>query len=73
MKIIKVGKVNDIFLYAIYNEEYPRYYPLTKRDLQFEAADAKIYYDSGVYPGVALSELPQYICDKARAQEVQNG
>jgi predicted DNA-binding protein len=66
MKQIKVGETNDLHLFAI--EADGRYYPLTKKDLGFETPDAKIYYDSGIYPGITLDELPQYICDKARAE-----
>lgn len=65
MKTIKVGKVNDVAQYALWDDELNRYIPLTKSDLQFVAADAKILYDSGVYPSITLAELPQYICDKA--------
>lgn len=63
MKHIKVGEVNDLSLYAV--EVDGRYYPLNEKDLDFERPDAKIYYDSGIYPGVSLTELPQYICGKA--------
>lgn len=63
MKHIKVGEVNDLSLYAV--EVDGRYYPLNEKDLDFERPDAKIYYDSGLYPGVSLTELPQYICGKA--------
>src|SRR5690606_21723835 len=45
-----------------------RYFPLNETDLEYERPDAKIYYDSGLYPGITLEELPQYICDKATAQ-----
>lgn len=65
MKQIKVGTTNDLHLYAV--EADGRYYPLTKSDLNFESPDAKIFYDSGIYPGITLEELPQYICDKAKA------
>lgn len=65
MKIIKVGKVNDLIQYAVKDPDANRYYPLSESDLQHESPDAKIYYDSGVYPGVGLEQLPQYICDKA--------
>lgn len=65
MKIIKVGEVNDLVQYALWDTEWRRYIPLSESDLQFQAADAKIYYDSGLYPSVTLEELPQYICNKA--------
>lgn len=64
MKTIKVGKTNDIHLYAV--EVDGQYYPLSKNDLAHETPDAKIYYDSGMYPGITLEELPQYICNKAQ-------
>jgi hypothetical protein len=64
MKEIKVGTTNDLHLYAV--EADGRYYPLNKADLKFERPDAKIFYDSGIYPSITLEELPQYICDKAR-------
>lgn len=64
MKEIKVGEVNDLHLFAI--EADGRYYPMKPMDRIFERADAKIYYDSGIYPGITLDELPQYICDKAK-------
>lgn len=64
MKTIKVGATNDLHLFAV--EADGRYYPLTESDLNFERPDAKIYYDSGLYPGISLDELPQYICDKAK-------
>lgn len=63
MKTIAVGERNDISLYAIRYEG--RYYPLTDDDLEHEQPDAKIKYDSGIYPGITLEELPQYICNKA--------
>jgi len=65
MKTIKVGEVNDLHLYAVDGDD-GRYYPLTKSDLKFQQPDAKIFYDSGLYPSITLEELPQYICDKAR-------
>lgn len=64
MKTIRVGENNDLYLYAI-KDEYGRYYPLNDADLQWETPDAKIYYDSGLYPGITIEELPQYICNKA--------
>lgn len=64
MKEIKVGEVNDLHIFAI--EADGRYYPLRPLDRMFERADAKIYYDSGIYPGISGEQLPQYICDKAR-------
>ncbi len=67
MKQIKVGKTNDLSLYAVKGDG--RYYPLSKKDLEFETPDAKIFYDSGIYPGIGIEELPQYICDKAKDTE----
>lgn len=64
VKQIKVGTVNDLHLFAVKADG--RYYPLSESDLNHERPDAKIFYDSGVYPGVTLEELPQYICDKAK-------
>jgi hypothetical protein len=64
MKEIKVGTTNDLHLFAI--EADGRYYPMTQKDRMFERADAKIFYDSGIYPGISIEELPQYICDKAK-------
>lgn len=64
MKEIAVGETNDLHLYAV--EANGRYFHLTESDLKFERPDAKIYYDSGIYPGV--TDLPQYICDKASKQ-----
>jgi len=65
MKTIKVGTTNDLHLFAVDGGD-GRYYPMTESDLNFEQPDAKIYYDSGLYPSITLEELPQYICDKAR-------
>lgn len=65
MKTIKVGKVNDLHLYAV-KDEYGGYVPLNEIDLEFVSPDAKIYYDSGLYPSITLAELPQYICNKAK-------
>lgn len=64
MKIIKVGKVNDLYLHAV-KGEYGGYVPLNEGDLEFISPDAKIYYDSGLYPSITQEELPQYICNKA--------
>lgn len=64
VKEIAVGETNDLHLYAV--EANGRYFHLTESDLKFERPDAKIYYDSGIYPGV--TDLPQYICDKASKQ-----
>lgn len=64
MKEIRVGQANDLHIFAI--EADGRYYPMKPMDRIFERADAKIYYDSGLYPGITLDELPQYICDKAK-------
>jgi predicted DNA-binding protein len=61
MKTIKVGEVNDCYIYAIKIDGC--YVPLNEQDLNFEKPDAKIYYDSGIYPGV--TNLPQHICSKA--------
>lgn len=61
MKEIKVGETNDVYLYAV--EADGCYFALSDSDLKFEQPDAKIYYDSGIYPGV--TDLPQYICGKA--------
>lgn len=63
MKTIHVGENNDLYLHAV--EADGRYYPLSESDLAFEQPDATIYYDSGIYPGTTLEQLPQYICDKA--------
>lgn len=63
MKEIKVGEVNDLHIFAI--EADGRYYPMKPMDRMYERADAKIYYDSGLYPSITQEELPQYICDKA--------
>jgi hypothetical protein len=74
MKIIKVGKVNDLIQYAMwYEDEHNagvpgRYIPLSQIDLEFQPADAKIYYDSGIYPSITQEALPQYICDKATSR-----
>lgn len=71
MKEIKVGKVNDRHLFAIETteiydgQEITRYYPMRQMDFLHQPADAKIYYDSGLYPDITLDELPQYICNKA--------
>lgn len=64
MKEIKVGEVNDLHIFAI--EADGRYYPMKPMDRIFERADAKIFYDSGLYPSITFEELPQYICDKAK-------
>jgi hypothetical protein len=63
MKRINVGEKNDLVLKAV--EADGRYYPLNDNDLEFQAPDVEIGYDSGVYPGLTIEELPQYICDKA--------
>jgi len=63
MKHINVGKKNDLSVKAI--EADGRYHPMTDEDARFEQPDVEIGYDSGVYPGITLEELPQYICDKA--------
>lgn len=63
MKRINVGETNDLTVKAV--EAEGRYYPMNEADLEFEQPDVEIGYDSGVYPGVTLEELPQYICDKA--------
>lgn len=66
--------MNDLYLWAIEDTQYyegekdTRYYPMGKMDHIYQAADAKIYYDSGLYPGITLEELPQYICSKATRQ-----
>lgn len=65
VKEIKVGEVNDCHFYAM-KTEHGGYVELSKRDMEFEQPDAKIYYDSGIYPGV--SDLPTYICGKAARQ-----
>jgi hypothetical protein len=62
MKQIKTGETNDLHLYAV--EVDGQYFPLAEADLNFEKPDAKIFYDSGIYPGV--TDLPQYICGKAK-------
>lgn len=62
MKHIRVGEVNDLHLYAM-DDGVGGYVHLTDLDMNYEKPDAKIYYDSGIYPGV--TDLPQYICNKA--------
>lgn len=64
MKQIKVGEVNDLYLHAVWADG--RYYPMKQIDFVYIRPDAKIYYDSGIYPGIRIDDLPQYICDKAR-------
>lgn len=67
MKIISVGETNDLWLHAI--EVDGKFYPLKQLDLMYTRPDAKIYYDSGIYPGITFEELPQYICNKAESYE----
>jgi predicted DNA-binding protein len=64
MKTIKLGKVNDTYTYAVKVDG--RYQALSNEDAQFERPDAKIFYDSGVYPGI--SDVDQYMCDKANGK-----
>jgi hypothetical protein len=61
MKTINVGKQNDLHLCAV--EVDGVFFPLDEKDLEFETADVKINYDSGLYPGI--SDIPHYICTKA--------
>lgn len=61
MKTINVGKKNDLHLYAA--EFDGVFFPLDEKDLEFETADAKINYDSGLYPSII--NIPHYICTKA--------
>lgn len=74
VKEIKVGEVNDLYLWATEDTQYfegekdTRYCPMSKIDHLYQSADAKIYYDSGIYPGITPEELPQYICNKATHQ-----
>ena len=64
MKRVNVGKTNDLTIKAV--EAEGRYYPLMESDLEHQKPDVIIGYDSGVYPGVTLEELPQYICNLAK-------
>lgn len=61
MKTINLGTKNDATVYAI--KVNGKYEPISKIDREFVAPDAKINYDSGIYPGV--THLLQYICNKA--------
>jgi len=61
MKTILLGKVNDVWTYAVKIDG--RYIKFEDVDREYEAADAVIYFDSGVYPGI--TDIDQYMCDRA--------
>jgi len=60
MKTINYGTKNDCTVYAVVNEA--GIIPLLRSDLEFEDADLKINYDSGVYPSII--NVPKYICNQ---------
>lgn len=62
MKTYKLGNKNDIHIYAVETDN--GYAAINESDLEFTPADAKIYFDSGVYP-MTLEEVDQVMCDKA--------
>ncbi|MBK8799701.1 MAG: hypothetical protein IPM07_26885 [Anaerolineales bacterium] len=63
MKIIKIGKVNDSYFYAI-EDGYGKYIEMSENDIKFESPDAKIYYDSGVHT-MPWNEVIRHYCDLA--------
>lgn len=69
MKRVNIGEVNDGKMYAViggYDENNePMLYPLDDDDLEFQAPDVEIGFDTGVYPGRTLEELPYSFCRKA--------
>lgn len=65
MKEIKLGIRNDTYTFAVLADG--RYFKLADTDLSFEQPDAQIFFDSGVYPGIA--DVDQYMCDKASRSE----
>lgn len=65
--VVKIGKLNDAVTYACTYKPFAdapvKLVPAEKAD-----ADVMIYSDSGTIPGIAQSDLDQYICDQAAAQ-----
>jgi predicted DNA-binding protein len=64
MKTIKLGKINDTYTFAVKIDG--RYVKMSNQDANYERPDARIYYDSGIYPGIA--DVDQYMCNQANGR-----
>lgn len=62
MRIIKLGTKNDTYTYAI-RDDFDRYIKMSDEDARCAQPDAKIYFDSGVYP--SITDVDQHMCDEA--------